>query len=254
VKHYRALEFARRAGVTVRTLHHYDRLGLLRPAGRSETGYRLYSDPDLLRLEQILVLKLIGLGLKDIRTLLERDDGTALPEVLARQQRVLALKREHLDRALRAIGLARDALSSAGAPDWASFITLIREITMQNTTSWQKQYFGEEAQARLQSRAHLWSPELQQRVGAEWSALYRDIEAALNEDPAGAKARALAGRWNALVREFTGGDPGIQEGLNRMYADVANWPAERRAWAPRPEVREFIAKALAAAAVPPGGG
>ena len=254
MKHYRALEFARRAGVTVRTLHHYDRVGLLRPAGRSGTGYRLYTDRDLLRLEQILVLKLIGLGLKDIRALLERDGRTELPEVLARQQRVLAIKREHLDRTLRAIGMARSALSGAGQPDWESFTTLIKEIAMQNTTSWQEQYFSEEAQARIDSRAHLWSPELQQRVGAEWSALYRDVEAALSEDPAGEKARALAVRWNALVSEFTGGDPGIQEGLNRMYADAPNWPAGRQAWAPRPEVQDFIRKALAAAGIRPGGG
>ena len=95
MKRYRPHEFARRAGVTVRTLHHYDRLGLLCPSGRGEAGHRLYTDRDLLRLEQILVLKLIGLSLKDARSLLERDNRTALPDVLARQQRVLAIKRLH---------------------------------------------------------------------------------------------------------------------------------------------------------------
>ena len=52
------------AGVTVRTLHHYDRLGLLRPAGRTAAGHRLYADRDLARLQQIVTLKFIGLPLE----------------------------------------------------------------------------------------------------------------------------------------------------------------------------------------------
>jgi len=249
VKHYRPHEFARRAGVTVRALHHYDRLGLLRPSGRSEAGHRLYTDRDLLRLEQILVLKLIGLSLKDVRSLLERDNRTALPDVLARQQHVLAIKRQHLDKTIRAIDMARSALAGDRQPDWELFTKIIKEIVMQNEESWKEKYFSDDAKAKIESRKHLWSPELQERVSREWSALYRDIEAILDEDPAGEKARALALRWNALVTEFTGGDPQIREGLNRMYADAPNWPAERRAWAPRPEIQEFIKKALAAAGI-----
>jgi DNA-binding transcriptional MerR regulator len=57
---YQANEFAELAGVTVRALHHYDRLGLLKPSGRTNSGYRLYTDRDLVRLEQIVVLKFLG--------------------------------------------------------------------------------------------------------------------------------------------------------------------------------------------------
>ena len=63
---HRASEFADLAGVTVRTLHHYDRLGLLKPH-RNGSGYRLYRESDLERLEQIVALKFLGLPLKDIR-------------------------------------------------------------------------------------------------------------------------------------------------------------------------------------------
>lgn len=101
MKRYQAHEFAQRAGVTVRTLHHYDRLGLLKATRRTRAGYRLYSDPDLLRLEQIVVLKSIGLTLKETRELLQRD-RSALQDTLARQQRVLTEKRKQLDKAIRA--------------------------------------------------------------------------------------------------------------------------------------------------------
>ena len=63
---YRIQEFAKLAGVTVRALHHYDRLGLLKPSGRSAAGYRLYRDCDLARLEQIVVLKFLRLPLTEI--------------------------------------------------------------------------------------------------------------------------------------------------------------------------------------------
>jgi DNA-binding transcriptional MerR regulator len=69
---YQPHEFARRAGVTVRALHHYDRLGLLEPSGRTSAGYRLYSDRDLVRLEQIVSLKFIGFPLNQISSELSR--------------------------------------------------------------------------------------------------------------------------------------------------------------------------------------
>ncbi|MGA2051411.1 MAG: MerR family transcriptional regulator [Terracidiphilus sp.] len=65
---FRIQEFAKLAGVTVRALHHYDRLKLLSPAHRSERGYRLYCHEDLDRLERILALQNLGLSLREIAT------------------------------------------------------------------------------------------------------------------------------------------------------------------------------------------
>jgi DNA-binding transcriptional MerR regulator len=247
VKRYQAHEFAQRAGVTVRTLHHYDRLGLLKASRRSRAGYRLYSDPDLIRLEQIVVLKSIGLTLKETRELLQRD-RSALQEALARQQRVLTEKRRHIDQTIRAIGAARRALETESEPNWTLFTRIIKEITMQNETDWTKQYYSDEAQAKVDARRHLWSPELQEKVTRQWNDLFRDIEAALHEEPAGPVAQQLLARWRELVSAFTGGDPDIQQGLNRMYTDMPNWPAERREkFGIRPEIQDFIMKALSAA-------
>ncbi len=67
---YRAHEFAELAGITVRTLHHYDRLGLLKPKRRTAAGYRLYEDRDLERLEQVVALKYLGMSLRQILSLL----------------------------------------------------------------------------------------------------------------------------------------------------------------------------------------
>ena len=114
---YKAQEFAERAGVTVRTLHHYDRLGLLSPSGRTEAGYRLYGDRDLVRLEQILALKFIGFPLQEIRRLLKRD-AKDLPSALRRQRTLILEKRRLLDLAAQAIQRAETAAASGELADW----------------------------------------------------------------------------------------------------------------------------------------
>lgn len=242
---YRIQEFAALAGVTVRTLHHYDRLGLLKPSARSAGGYRLYRDCDLARLEQIVVLKFLGLPLKQIGRLLRRESG--LRDALRAQQRVLAEKRRRLGAAIDAIAEAERRLSTHGEPDWTLFKTIVREIEMQSDPEWTKQYYSPEAQARIESRKALWSPELQAEVSLKWSELLVDVEKALadGEDPAGPRAQALAARWRRLVEGFTGGDPEIQKGLNKMWADQRNWPAPQRdVFAIKPQVQAFIARAM----------
>lgn len=244
-KLYRTQEFAELAGVTVRTLHHYDRLGLLKPSHRSEAGYRLYSHRDLAQLEQIVVLKFLGLPLKSIGKLL-KSDPQSLPSVLERQHRVLTEKRREMERTLEAIAAARAALKADHEPDWTLITQIIRRVGMQNDSDWTNKYFSDEAKAKVEERKALWSPELQERVTREWNELFRDVEAALGEDPAGPVAQSLAARWRKLVGEFTGGNPEIQKGLNRMYSDTANWPAQQQQHAIKPEIQAFVMKAIKA--------
>jgi DNA-binding transcriptional MerR regulator len=84
-------EVAALAGVTVRTLHHYDRIGLLPPSDRTAAGYRAYSEADLLRLQRILAYRELGLALDDIATLL--DDPSSDPVEHLRRQHGLVLER-----------------------------------------------------------------------------------------------------------------------------------------------------------------
>lgn len=246
-KLYHVREFAELAAVTVRALHHYDRLGLLKPR-RTAAGYRLYSVRDLECLEQIVALKFLGIPLKQIKTLFNRD-GRELPEALRAQRRVLEEKRRLLDSAISAIGEAEKATQPGKRPDSAVLKKIIEVIEMQDDMDWSKKYYSEEAQAKIEERKKLWSPELQERVSGEWNELFRDVEAALGEDPASEKAQTLAARWKRLVEGFTGGDPQITAGLSKMYQDRPNWPAgmqQRMQPFSNKKVWDFIHKAFAA--------
>ena len=247
VETFHASEFAELAGVTVRTLHHYDRLGLLRPR-RTESGYRVYRESDLERLEQIIALKFLGLPLKRIKALLDREN-LSLAEALPRQRFVLEEKLRLIERAIEAIRDAEKTLAHGQRPDAAVLKKIIEVIEMQDNPNWSEKYYSEEARAKIEERKKLWNPELQEQVTKQWTDLFRDVEASLNEDPASAKAQALAGRWKTLISGFTGGDPEIQKGLNKLWQDKDNWPAAERtkmAQFSNPKVWEFIQKAMAA--------
>ena len=222
-KLYHVREFAQLAGVTVRALHHYDRLGLLKPS-RTEAGYRLYYLRDLERLEQIVALKFLGIPLKQIRMMFQRGTN-GRSESLRMQRRVLEEKRRLLDSAIRAIEEAEKATPPGNRPDPAILKKIIEVIEMQDNMDWSKKYYSEEAQAKIEERKKLWSPESQERWTKEWTDLFRDVEDALGEDPASPRAQALASRWKKLVEGFTGGDPQITAGLSKMYQDRPNWPA-----------------------------
>ncbi len=244
---YRVKEFAELAGTTVRALHHYDRLGLLKPR-RTQAGYRMYSQGDLERLEQIVALRFLGIPLKQIKTLLDRS-ALDLPDALRLQRKVLEEKRSLLDRAITAIQDAERAMGSGKPIDSALLKKIIEVIEMQDNVNWSKKYYSEEAQAKIEERKKLWSPELQERVTREWTDLFRDVEAAVakGEDPAGDKAQALVARWGKLVEGFTGGDPGIASGLNEVHAHREEWPQQaQRQMAPfsNPMVWEYIRKAM----------
>jgi len=206
------------AGVTVRMLRHYDRLGLLRP-GRSAAGYRIYREADLPRLEQIVALKFLGLPLKRIKDLLDRD-GRDLTSALRAQRVALEEKRRMLDRAIQAIAAAESQ------PTPALLKSIIEAIEMQDNANWTDKYYSAEARADIAARKQEWTPELQAQCERDWSQLVADCEAALGEDPHGERVQALAKRWRKLVEGFTGGNMEVVDGLRKLYADQANWPTD----------------------------
>ncbi len=216
-KAYNAAAFAVLAGVTVRTLHHYDRLGLLR-ARRLANGYRVYYERDLQRLQQIVALKYIGLGLAEIGRLLD-NSALGFGEALRAQRRVLLQKRSMLDQAIAAIEAAEVAPS-----DTLLLKRIIEVMEMQTNKDWMAQYSNDAAKAKIEARKALWSPELQERVTRQWTEVIAEAERVAGQDPASEAVQAVAARWQGLIDEFTGGDLDIEDSTRRLYADRANWP------------------------------
>lgn len=113
-------EVSKRTGVSIRTLQYYDKIGLLRAAGRTEAGYRLYDDAALERLQQILLFRELEFPLKDIQKIVE-NPAFDRQKALEQQITLLTLKKQHLEDL---IGLAQKIRSTGGmVMDFTAFDT-----------------------------------------------------------------------------------------------------------------------------------
>ena len=117
---YQVKEVSRLAGVSIRTLHYYEEIGLLVPTGRTDTGYRLYTYDDLLRLQQILIGRELGLPLEEIRLSLD-DPSFNRREALLAQRKQLERRAEKTAAMIAAVDAAIAVLQSGGGEMEAIF-------------------------------------------------------------------------------------------------------------------------------------
>src|SRR4051794_36034241 len=122
-------ELARRTGLTVRTLHHYDAVGLVRPSRRTASGHRLYGAADVARLQQVLSLRQLGLALDEVRACLDRPDFSPLEVLRLHAARLRDEVRARQELCQRLEGLAR-LLGAAGADSAEPFLRTIEVMTM----------------------------------------------------------------------------------------------------------------------------
>ena len=238
---WRIGEVAAATGVTVRTLRHYDELGLLVPSGRTGSGYRLYSDADVRRLYRILALRRMGFGLDDVAATLAADGDDPRPVLhrhLARLDEQVRLAEQLRTRLARIL----DLLDGATEPSGALFIEAIEVMTRM------ERYYTPEQLEQLEQRRRALGPEAIERVQQEWTELFAELERhrSAGTDPASPEVQALARRSEELIEMFTGGDAGIRASLKRLYDEEGPERASRGMASP--ELFEYLRRAHDAAA------
>jgi DNA-binding transcriptional MerR regulator len=208
--HWKVGELARIAGVTVRTLHHYDGIGLLVPSERSHGGHRLYSKADVERLYRLLALREVGLPLEEIGPLLDREDGLAdtVRRHLSRVEQQLGALEELRLRLTRLLGAF-----DGGEVSTQRFLDAMEAMTMV------EKYYTPEQLQQLEQRRQDIGEDAIKAVEQEWTEIYAKLAALRGRgiDPATPEAQAVGDRAAELIQMFTGGDPGITESLRRMY-------------------------------------
>jgi MerR family transcriptional regulator, thiopeptide resistance regulator len=210
-------EVAELAGVTVRTLHHYDELGLLSPSERSGAGYRLYSHEDLERLQEILIWRQLGFSLAEIASLLD-DPGHTRLAALERQRELVGRELDRLGALAAAVDAAIDAQKNG---------TMIEEASM--FEGFDPTAYEDEARERWgETEAYRESARRTARYGeAEWSQIRGEsseiarglVELMRAGAPAdGSEARTLAERHREHIsRWFYPCSPQMHRGLGEMY-------------------------------------
>ncbi len=222
-------ELARHAGLTVRTLHHYDEIGLLKPSGRSESGYRLYSRADVARLHGVQALRHLGLALGDIAATL---DGGGTPPALIIEQQVRALDRE-IAQATELRGhleLLQQQLVDGDQPgmgDWLDTLALMKTFGKYFSAAELKTIFGN------------WK-----LIDAEWTPLVAAVRDAMDRGlaPETMEVQPLARRWMSLTLRWMGGNFDLIDRWSEMYRQEPS--AHGRHGAPPSDMIAFANRAI----------
>ncbi|WML37675.1 MerR family transcriptional regulator [Clostridium sp. OS1-26] len=123
-------EFARKSGITVKTLLHYDKIRLLQPSSKTEAGYRIYCDEDFIKLQQITTLKFIGLSLEEIRQLIN-EKGQNIESIISIQTKALEEKKKHIETVITALNKAEKQIQNNSFLEIQQLIDIIKITNME---------------------------------------------------------------------------------------------------------------------------
>ena len=207
-------DLASRTGLSVRTLHHYEELGLLAPSQRTPSGHRLYGPAEVVRLQKIVALKQLGMSLEEIRGWLSSNRMGVLDALRSQRTRVQS-QIETLRSVERRLAQIEKRIDSADAYSVDDVLEALEAMAMF------EKYYTEAQLEQLEQRRIELGDETIKSVEKEWPELIAKVQSALQRgvDPHSAEARALGKRWKELVNMFTGGDAGIAASLKNVYAN-----------------------------------
>lgn len=201
-------DLAKHSGLTIRTLRHYDHIGLLSPSARSEGRFRLYNQSDVVRLHRIQALKLFGCSLPDIKQFLSEQE-TPIINILNQQIKILQEQALHAQTLHDRLALLRDQLTrgeTTGLNDWLAILGMM--------TKYEKHLTKQEIDSFLFKK-------IAGNLDEEWSRLLSAVKTAMKNGVSteSDEAHQLAWQWMRLWREFTGNDAVLAMKLRRIHRE-----------------------------------
>ncbi len=234
-------ELAKRTGVTARTLRYYDQIGLLTPATSTAAGYRIYRQPEIIRLQQIRSLQQLGFSLQAIQQCLD-SQNISIVDVLQMHSRQMQQQLQQLTNLCDRLDKMLQDLEMESSVSVDVFLNLIQETTMFD------QYYTSEQLEQLQQRGSQIGQDRINQVEQEWRDLIAAVEYEQQQktDPASTRMQELAAQWQSLINEFTGGDPEIAAALSQMNRTNPEL-AQQRGYGLDSGLMDYVGQALQAA-------
>ncbi|HAV1392820.1 MerR family transcriptional regulator [Enterobacter hormaechei] len=224
-------ELAKRAGITVRTLHHYEQTELLLPSARSAAGYRLYNLADVQRLHMIQALAKAGLELAEIRDFLEQR-SLSLAELLDGQDTLLDKQLRSIHTLRNRLVELRTGLTDDATPDLESWLQTLELMNMYD------RWFSKEELQQLPFAVE------KEALADIWAGLVTEVKHLLEQNVSVTDARAtdLASRWMERLEQDTAGKPEFLTRLNEMHSVE---PQMQEQTGITPEITDYITRAFA---------
>lgn len=206
-KHYLVGEIASATGLTVRTLQHYDNIGLLPVSGRTEGGRRFYTEADLVRLEQIIFYKLLDFTLDEIKEkLIDTTSLSELKDILKNQEFLLLRKIEQINTSFTTIDACIKIVDAGKQPPFHILLKFIKTLPGDDVFEWGPSMISEEQQSIMSK--YFKDLEDVQRFYHKLKAMLIDAIALLNSgfSPTHEQAQVLAKQWMDMLLSISDGN------------------------------------------------
>jgi DNA-binding transcriptional MerR regulator len=238
---YTVRQLSRMAGVTPRTLHHYDAIGLLAPTRIGENGYRYYGEEALLKLQQILFYRELGLPLGDIRRILGRSDFDIL-EALYSHRDSLQKQAVRLRRLIRTVDHTIQYMKGERGMSEKGLFEGFSEEEQEKYAREAEQMYNPETVRASNRRWKAYSAADKERILAEGRAVYEDMIAAMPKGAGSPEVQAIVSRWRAHMDYFW--TPNLEQllALANGYNDDPRFKANFDKMHPR--LAEFMREAV----------
>jgi DNA-binding transcriptional MerR regulator len=241
---YTVKSIAKLAGVSVRTLHHYDQIGLFQPAEVSAAGYRHYSDADLERLQQILFFRELDFSLQEIKAVLDRPDFDRRQALLT-HRKLLLEKQKRLQGILHSVDQTLEAMERGLEMDKEAMFEVFNDPKLKEYQEEARQRWGgSDAYAESERRTRAYTKQDWAAIKEEMEAVGTGMAALMGQDPATPEVQAQIGTWFTLINErFYTCTPEIFRGLGEMYVADPRFTATYEKI--KPGLAEFMRDAMA---------
>lgn len=240
---YTVKQLATLAGVSVRTLHYYDEIGLLKPTTVRANGYRSYAEAELFRLQQILFFRELGLGLEQIGAILAAPDFD-LVAALQEHRSALAQKIDRMQQLIATVD--RTVMHLVGEMRIRTMSKVFEGFSDEQQQRYEEEAarrYGADTVTQSAARWKSYSPAQREQIMAEGRQIYLDLAAAMPTGVASAQTQALLARWHEHLCAFYEPSFELLAGLGYTYEHDAEFNAFFAAI--DPALPSFIARAAA---------
>jgi len=217
-------QLSKLAGVTPRTLHHYDSIGLLKPSRVGENGYRYYGEESLLRLQQILFYRELDLRLEEIRRIMGRHDFDLLP-ALESHKVELAKRIERLERLVRTVDSTIAHVKGQKQMSKRQYFEAFSEEQQAEYEKEVEQKYGTASVKESQRKWKSYTAADKQRIGEEGNAITEALLQSMPKGPTSPEAQAAMERWRQYIGYFWVPNDEQFAGLIDLYNDDPRFKA-----------------------------
>lgn len=205
------------AGISIRTLHHYDEIGLLRPASLSPAGYRLYGREDLERLQQVLFFRELGFSLKEIKEILDSPHFDR-KQALTSHRRLLLEHKRRLERLIESVDQSIGAIERGETMSESEMFEVFDRKQLEEWREEARQNWGSENVDESWRRASKYTKEDWTKIQAEGQEYTVAIAGLMDRNPADPEVQRQVGRHFKLINDrFYTCTPDVFRGLGEMY-------------------------------------